>query len=518
MTDGANRTAIGRYTVLNKLGSGGQADVYRGLHPTLPIEVAIKIAHGEVDEGAREALKQEAYALCDLDHPNIARVRDFDFWLGRPFIVLDFLRERSLEQVAVAHPHTAIEASELVRQLALAMDHAHQRGIVHRDLKPENVVMSENGVPKIIDFGMSRIRSALTGTETPPNEVSGTLLYMAPEQAIGIMSNTDHRVDVFALGAILYRLLVGKPPYTPESLQGLLAKVRKGEWDQRALEASAVPQPLQAIVCKALAVDPKDRYQSAGDLANVLQQWIKEQQTSLSRKKPILMGAAVCLISICLTGVLYQTFLRTASIQPERHEVTPQTDGTEASLVQAFEVIHIGNEKNKAAFSGSLFQFRPPRENDDLQVRAKFTKPSYCFLIALNPNGTRQLCYPADEEQVQPMPISVLRFPNEEDTVFGLTDGAGPQAFVLYVSSEPLPAFYDWELPWSDSLWQRPELTGNWSYADGELASLLRPMKDQDRGTIRNAKVPTPFKQFCDELRVAKQGEVRGVLFEVLPQ
>ena len=204
---------IGRYTVLGQLGLGGQADVFRAVHPTLPMEVAIKFSHATLEDKARDALREEAHILCDLDHPNIARVRDFDFADGRPFMVLDFIRGRSLAQVADAEPFSPQAAASMVAKLAHAIGFANARGVIHRDLKPENVVIGADGEPKIIDFGMSRLRSGIGGETFEANEVSGTLAYMAPEQAVGITSKSDHRVDVFALGAILYRLLVGEPPY-----------------------------------------------------------------------------------------------------------------------------------------------------------------------------------------------------------------------------------------------------------------------------------------------------------------
>ncbi len=516
--DPSLRQSIGRYTIVGTLGRGGQADVFRGIHPTLPIEVAIKLTHETLSEKAREALKEEAHILCDLDHPHIARVRDFDFDDGRPFMVLDYIRGRSLGQIAESQPPSPTQAAELVAKLARAIGYAHARGVLHRDLKPDNVVIDESGQPKIIDFGMSRMRSGIAGAVNEADEVSGTLAYMSPEQAAGITSKTDHRVDVFALGAILYRLLVGKSPYPSMAVRQLIERVRQGEYDVASLDAADVPDELKTICRRAMHRDPAERFLTAEALAEALDQ-VTVAGTPLpstpspSRVPSLTTVAGLVGLVVILAGGWFLSRPE-PSVAVASNVISPNPSN---DLIQDFELTHIGNSAERAEFSGSLLQFRAPRENDDIQVKAEFTSPVYCFLVALNPDGVKQLCYPANAATKQAEPITSLRYPTEENAAFGLTDGIGQQAFVLFTSREPLPAFSEWESDLSSTAWPNPDVVGNWSYTGGELVALTNPNIPQrsDRGTVRTTKTPTPFKELCDRLRKSETTDVRGVLFEV---
>jgi serine/threonine protein kinase len=520
---------IGRYTVLGELGRGGQADVFRAVHPTLPMEVAIKLTHATLEPGARDALREEAHILCDLDHPHIARVRDFDFVDGRPFMVLDFIRGRSLAQVADAEPFTPQAAARMVAKLARAIGFAHSRGVIHRDLKPENVVIGADGEPKIIDFGMSRLRTGMGGATTEADEISGTLAYMASEQAQGVTSKTDHRVDVFALGAILYRLLVGEPPYPRLPLPQLLQQVRDGKWNTAKLDAAAIPTELRETCRRAMHFDPAQRYATAEALADALSPFTadvsketQKQSTPITKRSSAALVAAL-LVPLLAYGAYH--FSRPPAL-PSSETSTGSSNATGASvsavpesLIKSFDLIQIGNSDARAEFSGSLLEYRPPREHDDVQVFAEFSQPAYCFLVAMNPDGVKQLCYPSQSDQAQSDPITELRFPAEENAAFGLTDGAGQQAFVLITSQTPLPSYQEWSSRLEPAKWPNPDVTGNWIYNHGELTAITKAnVPPETRGTIRTTKTPTPFKELCDRLRDSDQSEVRGVLFEVEPK
>jgi len=187
----------------------------------------------------------------------------------------------------------------MVAKLTRAIGYAHSRGVVHRDLKPENEVIGADGEPKIIDFGMSRLRSATGGETSEANEVSGTLAYTAPEQAVGITSKTDHRVDVFARGAILYRLLVGEPPYPRLPLFQLVQQVRDGKWDTTKLDAAAIPAELREICRRAMHVDPAQRFATAEALADALSAFTADattenqtQSSPVPKRSPAILVAA----------------------------------------------------------------------------------------------------------------------------------------------------------------------------------------------------------------------------------
>lgn len=568
----AIRQKIGRYTVLSGLGRGGQAEVYRGVHPTLPIEVAIKLAHESLPESQRLALQQEAHILCDLDHPQIARIRDFDFDDGHPFLVLDFIRGRSLSQLVSSQSMSAVLAAELVAKVARGIDYAHSRGVLHRDLKPDNVVIDEHSQPKIIDFGMSRMRSGIAGAAREADEISGTLAYMAPEQAAGISSKTDHRVDIFALGAILYRLLVGKAPYPSLPVSKLLESVRRGDWDAGALEQAQVPEELKAICRQAMNHDSSTRYATAADMATELETYVataglkrgagdaankKSLPASMEKKLPLQLSASGlgCAVSLTVglvvlvilpgymmervaerTHIIASTdfsvdggkstslpepLIPTAPLAPSLAPTGDTSSASHPELIGRFQIVHIGNSDNRAEFSGSLLQFRSPQENDDIQVQADFNSPLYCFLVALNPDGGKQLLYPSDAAVAQSAPITSLRYPADEASAFGLTDGIGQQAFVLFTSKDPLPAYDAWDSELVHAYWPDPEASGNWRYSEGQLQTIDSAYSsdaNQTRGIERKTMTPTAFKQLCDRLRSGETTDAQGVLFEVKPR
>jgi hypothetical protein len=528
------RQSIGRYTVIGMLGRGGQADVYRAVHPTLPMEVAIKLTHTLLPESARAALLVEAHILCDLDHPHIARVRDFDFEDGRPYMVLDFIRGRSLSQVASAEPFSPVAAATVVAKIARAIGFAHSAGVIHRDLKPENVVMEATGEPKIIDFGVSRLRSGMVSDTEERNEISGTLAYMAPEQAAGIAENIDHRVDVFALGAILYRLLVGQAPYDSQPLAIMMATVRQGTWNVHRLASSPIPEELKAICRRAMSHAPDQRYRNAESLAAALDDYVatatRDQSVGAMAEAAVLpnkrswmvpaviLGGAICAVML---GVL--SLADPFALRSDRSGGKPPTIAlpeAASALIKEFELVHIGNSEERAEFSGSLLQHRSPQENDDIQIRAEFSEPIYCFLIAFNPDGVKQLCYPRESGVAQMEPIQTLRYPTSADSAFGLTDGAGQQAFILYASREPLPAFRSWQNELVAAQWPTADITGNWLYESGELLALADSTASSPltRGVERRTKTPTPFKAWCDALRQSEISDVRGVTFSIQPK
>jgi hypothetical protein len=150
-------------------------------------------------------------------------------------------------------------------------------------------------------------------------------------------------------------------------------------------------------------------------------------------------------------------------------------------------------------------------------VQAEFSQPVYCYLVAFNPDGVKQLCFPEQADVAQSTPVLSLRYPADEELAFGLTDGTGQQAFVLHTSRDPLPAFVEWNSKLLTAQWPNPEVTGNWEYHHGQLQAIEPPASRllATRGAVRKIQAPTPFKQLCDHLQQAGGGDVRGVLFEV---
>ncbi|HMF15449.1 MAG TPA: serine/threonine-protein kinase, partial [Gemmataceae bacterium] len=262
------------YELLGFVGSGGQGDVYRARHLGLDHVVALKILRDSHGTG-REQLarfRREAHVIARLDHPGIVRIHGFDESDGRFFLSMEYLAGGSLKdrmgRPDFDSPKTGVD---LLTALAAAMDHAHQKGIVHRDLKPGNVLFTLEGRPKIVDFGVAKVLNESPGQQTRTGAVLGSPSYMAPEQAAGKISQIGPATDVYALGAILYEVLAGRPPFVGESWLDTLDRVRFQSVEPPSRWRPGVPRELERICLRCLEKVPDRRYTSAAQLGEALQ-------------------------------------------------------------------------------------------------------------------------------------------------------------------------------------------------------------------------------------------------------
>jgi eukaryotic-like serine/threonine-protein kinase len=263
---------VGKYRIVQELGAGGQATVYRAVHPTLGQDVALKLSKRRVTGGALAAdrLASEGRVLAELDHPNLARVYDLDLYDGRPYLVLEYVRGRHLEDLARQGVSPG-QATRLVALVARALGAAHQRGILHLDVKPRNILVDERGEPKLIDFGLAQIHNAWVEPRVDESGVAGSVQYMSPEQARDEKGQVGPRSDLFSLGGVLYFLLVGRPPFPGRTVGEVLGRCRRCEWDRAALDAAQIPEHLKAVCRQALAAEPENRYARAEDMATALE-------------------------------------------------------------------------------------------------------------------------------------------------------------------------------------------------------------------------------------------------------
>ncbi|RIK83606.1 MAG: hypothetical protein DCC68_03125 [Planctomycetota bacterium] len=265
--------SIGKYRVIGALDSGGQGDVYRALHPQLQKELLIKVGRRELADAGEEhdRLIAEGRILAALDHPHLAHVYDLDFHERRPFLVMEYIRGCNLRQHAGGEAISWREAARLCSQTARALAAAHARGVLHLDVKPENIIVDEKGAARLIDFGLARLRHAWSNDPTPSGTVSGTIPFMAPEQARGETDRLDRRTDVFALGAVLYWLLTGKPPFGTSLAPNALVAAQNCTFDRSLVERCGARRSLVDICLKTLSAEPSDRFPSADALAEALE-------------------------------------------------------------------------------------------------------------------------------------------------------------------------------------------------------------------------------------------------------
>jgi serine/threonine-protein kinase len=263
-----------------KLGQGGMGVVYRARDVRLDRPRAVKVIRRSPFGGdeARERFSREAKAVARLDHAGVVRIYALGEHEDTLYICMELLEGGSLQGRLSRGPLEVRAAADLVRQLALAVQHAHENRVLHRDLKPGNVLLTADGTPKVSDFGLAKLLDADDGL-TQTGAVLGTPSYMAPEQAEGRQSEVSERTDVWALGAILYECLTGRPPFRGETRSRTLRQVTWAEpVPPRQLRAE-VPADLEAVCLKCLEKRPERRYVTAAELAADLQDWLDGKPT-----------------------------------------------------------------------------------------------------------------------------------------------------------------------------------------------------------------------------------------------
>ncbi len=305
---------VGDYLLVQPLGGGGLGEVWKAWDSRLGRWVALKRPHSvPSSREAWERFRREAVAAGRLAHPHLVPVYDAGTSDGRPYLVMPCLEGRTLDAAGLP----LREAIEAVRSAALALHHAHERGVVHRDVKPSNILIDGAGKPWVLDFGIAHL--AGSGNLTSAGTVLGTAAFMAPEQGRGEASSREPAVDVYGLGATLYWLAAGRPPYEGDSFAEILRKVGEAEPAAPRRINPGIPRDLDAIVLKAMARDPRRRYASAAELAADLDRYSKGEpvlakppsrwtRIARSLRRPAIFAPAALLlaVAIALAAILWK--------------------------------------------------------------------------------------------------------------------------------------------------------------------------------------------------------------------
>ncbi len=311
-------TRLGPYEILSPLGAGGMGEVYRARDGKLNRDVAVKVLPAAVAEDAERLarFRREAQVLAALNHPHIAAIYGLEESAGVEALVLELVEGETLAEKITAGPIPMDEALGIARQIADALEAAHDKGIVHRDLKPANVKITPEGKVKVLDFGLAK---ALTGDRSSPDQthsptltaaatqagvVIGTAAYMSPEQARG--KSVDKRADIWAFGAVLYEMLCGRKAFEGETVSDTLAAVLRADIDWAALPRET-PSSVRRVLRRCLERDTKTRFHDIAD-ARIEMDEVSEPQAPMpsparaSRRSRLWPSAAAVLLVAAAAG------------------------------------------------------------------------------------------------------------------------------------------------------------------------------------------------------------------------
>jgi WD40 repeat protein len=322
-TDNVVSLAIPGYDILEELGRGGMGIVYKAHQRKLGRLVALKVvaAGSAADVADRTRFRTEAEAVARLQHPNIVQVFEVGEYDGRPYCAMEFVAGGTLQQRLSAGPLPPRQATALLEELARGAHAAHRAGVVHRDLKPANVLLAspvvltpgESLTPKITDFGLAKRLDDDSG-QTRSGTIIGTPSYMAPEQAAGQGKDVGPAADVYALGAILYECLTGRPPFKAALVLDTLEQVRSQEPVAPSRLQPKVPRDLETVCLKCLHKEPKRRYASAEALAEDLRRFrdgkpvqarpisTVERLAKWARRQPVVAALIVAIVAVTAAG------------------------------------------------------------------------------------------------------------------------------------------------------------------------------------------------------------------------
>jgi serine/threonine protein kinase len=266
---------IGPYQIISPLGQGGMAAVYKAYHARLDRHVAIKVLHKAflAEEGFLTRFEREAQIVAKLEHPHIVPVYDFNEHDGQPYLVMKFIEGQTLKRVLSDGPLLLERVIGLMSNIASALTYAHEQGVLHRDIKPSNIILDNNGVPYLTDFGLARIVKAGPSTMSA-DVILGTPQYISPEQAAGLPELTP-ATDVYSLGVILYEMVVGRVPFNADTPYAVVHDHIYTDLPRPSQMNPVIPPAVEDVLVKALAKKPADRYATPNEMLQAFRQAVE---------------------------------------------------------------------------------------------------------------------------------------------------------------------------------------------------------------------------------------------------
>jgi tRNA A-37 threonylcarbamoyl transferase component Bud32 len=470
VSDSANGSSFrlfGPYELIGEVARGGMGIVYKARQPKLDRIVAIKtiVPQQFESDSAVRRFQVEAEAAAKLDHPGVVPIYDVGELDGEHYLCMAYVEGESLATRVARGPLAADEAARIVRDVAEAVQHAHDRGIIHRDLKPANILIDNTGRPRVTDFGLARKQDVVTSLSSD-GSVIGTPAYMSPEQALGQSDNIGPLCDVYSLGAVLFHLLTGRPPFGGSNVFEIVQRVRnEAPKKLRDLDPS-IPQPLETICLRCLAKDPQDRYSNAQALADDLNRYLQGSVVSPLPSPhrrvnwftlPFAAGlvAAISLLAFC--AVLL--FKRPPSPSDSANSVPVAGEASSVAPVATLKplsgelTVRVWDPRKNSLRHGQSFDspgVLPLRYGDQIRVEAKTNRPAYLYLIWITPEGEATPIYPWTpvtpwkpeywrSRPKEERPVDTLSLPAQAGKGWPIDSGKGFETIVLLGRDEPLP-------------------------------------------------------------------------------
>ena len=354
---------IPRYEILERIGEGSSAVIFRAMDRELRRPVALKLQRPGLakNDVGRERFRREAQAIAGLVHPHVVTIHDAGEAGAQPFLVMELVDGRPFSEVLRQGKHDLKALIVILEKAARGVAAAHEKGIVHRDLKPSNILVTSTGEPKVADFGLAHLVDS-TSELTRTGSSLGTPLYMSPEQVEGTSGRISPRTDVYALGTILYEILAGRPPHLGETLMEIYGRiVREDPLPPRAANPT-LPHDLQTIALKALEKDPARRYPSAREFADDLRQHlagepIQARPASLSYRllrRLRRRGAAVAVAAAALLAIAVGFVVAEQANASRQRAVTLLRDHARTSLDAVLKLRRAGANESMKGFVPAL--------------------------------------------------------------------------------------------------------------------------------------------------------------------
>jgi serine/threonine protein kinase/ligand-binding sensor domain-containing protein len=277
---------LGAYQLIEQIGQGGMATIYRAYQPSMDRYVAVKIlpSHFTQDETFVARFTQEARTLARLEHPHILPVHDYGEQEGITYLVMRYVEAGTLKDLVAQHgPLELTQAARIFGQIGRALGYAHSQGVVHRDIKPSNVLIDERGDAFLTDFGIAKLVAG-TAQFTSTGAIVGTPAYMSPEQ--GLAEQVDHRSDIYSLGVVLYEMVTGRVPFEAETPLAVLLKHVNDPLPPPRQIKQDLPESVQRVILKAMAKSPEDRFHKAEEMVDALHKAVADASIGVAVQQP----------------------------------------------------------------------------------------------------------------------------------------------------------------------------------------------------------------------------------------